>query len=333
MNPSVNAKPLGTTAGHPGQAPTEATAYHLEAGQLTAEIWDFGGHLVNLTCPDRQGATTNVVMARGDFAAHQGDDRGGYTGATVGRYANRIAKGRFELDGTTHELATNNEANHLHGGIIGFDRYVWTAEPFATETSAGVHLRHTSPDGDQGYPGTVEVETTYTIDTDNKLTMVHTATTDAPTVVNLTNHTYWNLAGAGSIDRHVIRVGAAHYLPVDDTLIPNSSPQPVVGTRFDMRKAAPLNLTDGGYDHCFVLDMFLSAAELVHTISGRRMTVETDQPGMQIYTANHQHPPHTGIALETQAFPDSPNRPDFPSAVLRPGETYTHRTVHSFSTV
>lgn len=317
--------------GHAGQGPTQATAYHLSAGNLTAELWDFGGHLVSLTCPDRSGVSANVIMSRGDFAAHQGSDRGGYTGATVGRYANRIAAGRFELDGVGYELATNNDPNHLHGGNIGFDQYVWDSEPFTTATSAGVHLRHTSPAGDEGYPGTLEVEVTYSIDTDDHLAMVHMASTDAPTVVNLTNHAYWNLGGGGSIDRHVIRVGAAHYLPVDDSLIPTGKPEPVVGTRFDMRKPAPINLSDGGFDHCFVLDMQPPATEVVHTISGRRMTVVTNQPGMQIYTANHQDPPHTGLALETQTFPDSPNRPGFPSAVLRPGDTYTHHTTHTFT--
>lgn len=317
--------------------PQEVTAYTLQAGQLQAVVWDYGAHLVELQAPDRRGERTNVVMPRGTvdvYASNPADpsDRAGYVGATVGRYANRIAAGRFSLDGVAYELATNNGANHLHGGMIGFDQYVWTAETFTTDTSAGIHLRHTSPAGDEGYPGTLEVEVTYTLDVENKLTMAYSATTDAPTVVNLTNHAYWNLAGGGSINRHLLRLGAAHYLPVDETQIPLGGPEPVAGSRFDLRKPKMIDVADGGLDHCFVLDMALPAAELVHPTSGRRMTVETDQPGVQVYTANHLDPPHTAVCLETQRFPDAPNHADW-DAVLRPGETYSQRTVHTFGTI
>ncbi|NMC19695.1 MAG: galactose mutarotase, partial [Thermogutta sp.] len=273
-------------------------------------------------------------------------------GSVCGRYANRIAGGRFVLDGVEYRLAQNNGPNHLHGGIEGFHKKNWTAETVEEEGYVGVRFSLESPDGDEGYPGTLKAAVTYRLTPDNRLEMEYEATTDKPTVVNLTNHAYWNLAGAGNGDvlAHLLRINADRYLPVDATLIPLGPPAPVENTPFDFRQEKPIGrdiaLTNGGYDHCFVLnrtqdDALELCAVLRDPKSGRVMEVFTTQPGVQVYTANglngslgaggKPYPKYGAVCLETQHFPDSPNRPEYPSTVLRPGEKYRQLTVHHFS--
>ncbi|MDH3755866.1 MAG: galactose mutarotase [Acidimicrobiia bacterium] len=323
---------LGQTTGHRGQAPRHASAYRLHAGTLGVTVWDYGAHLIEVVAPDRDGERIDVVTSRGSLADHLESDRGGYTGATIGRYANRIAGGRFTLAGRRYRLATNDGPNHLHGGLIGFDQYVWDGEPFEEPTRCGVRLQLQRPHGDEGYPGAVGVEVTYALDDGDRLSIDYTATTTAPTIVSLTNHAYWNLAGGGSIADHELQVMASRYLEVDDTQIPIGSPRSVDGTRYDFREARRLGDSEleDGYDHCLLLDTPGVAAVLIDPGSGRRMTVATDQPGLQLYTANHLDQPHTAVCLEAQQLPDAPNRPDFPSPTLRPGEVYRQHTEHRF---
>ncbi len=275
---------------------------------------------------------------------------------TVGRYGNRIAKGRFTLDGKEYKLATNNKENALHGGIKGFDKVVWKAEEVKAAGMVGVAFTRTSPDTEEGYPGNLKVKVTYSLTDKNELKMNYEATTDKDTVVNLTNHTYWNLAGAGNGDilKHEMMINADHILPVDNTLIPTGKLDPVKGTPYDFTKPKaigkdmpPFNLdkNEGGYDHCYVLnrtgDGLSPAARVVEPTSGRVMEVSTTQPAVQFYVGNYldgsisgggkDYKKHYGFCLETQHYPDSPNHPDFPTTVLKPGETYKESTVYKFS--
>ena len=255
------------------------------------------------------------------------------------------------MEGKTYKLATNDGPNHLHGGVRGFDRYVWNAEPISTEDAVGVKFTRLSPDGEEGYPGNVQATATYTLNRDNELRMEFSATTDAPCPVNLTNHSYWNLAGSGSgtILNHALSIAAERYVAVDDTLIPTGELPPVSGTPLDFRappRSARIDQVKGnpgGYDHCYVLgsqDGSLTlAAHVQEPSSGRIMEVLTTQPGIQFYSgnflngeaANGNFPQHAGFCLETQHYPDSPNHPEFPDTILRPGQTLQHVTVHRFS--
>jgi aldose 1-epimerase len=318
---------------------------------LRAKIMTYGATLTSVETPDRGGRLTNVTLAL-DLLA---DYLKGHPclGSTVGRYANRIALGRFQIDGTEYRLATNNGPNHLHGGIRGFDKVVWTARPVEQSGFPGAAFSYESGDGEEGYPGRLSAQVTYTLSDRNQLLMRFTATSDKPTVVNLTNHAYWNLGGAGSGDilGHRLTLEADEYLPVDAGLIPTGEIKPVKGTPMDFTQphtiGSRIQQTGYGYDHCFVLKREpgqqgpMLAARVEEPHSGRVMEVYTTQPGIQLYTANFLDATlhgggvafgrHFGLCLETQHYPDSPNRPEFPSTLLRPGEKYEQLTIHKFS--
>ncbi|MGW4195841.1 aldose epimerase family protein [Streptomyces sp. NPDC005004] len=311
----------------------EVHRWTLERGGTRVRVLSYGGIVQSVEIPDREGRPADVVLgfpSLADYLTH----RGPYLGALVGRYANRIAGGRFPLDGRTYALARNNGPNSLHGGEEGFDRRVWDVEP----VEHGVRLSRVSPHDEEGFPGRLEVTATYTLDASGALRIAYEAVTDAPTIVNLTNHSYWNLGGpgAGHAGGHELRLAASRYTPVDAGLIPEGAPLDVTGTRFDFRAARK---TGSGYDHNFVLDKGVTAApeevaELHEPSSGRTLTVSTTEPGLQLYTADHLGAPFApgeGVALETQHFPDSPNRPDFPTTRLDPGEVYRSETVYGFS--
>ncbi|WP_320781927.1 aldose epimerase family protein [Streptomyces sp. CRN 30] len=310
---------------------TPVHRWTLERAGTRVRVLSYGGTVQSVEVPDRAGAAADVVLGFAELEGYLAHPEP-YLGALVGRYANRVAGGRFELDGRSHELARNNGPNALHGGERGFDKHVWEVAP----VEHGVRLTRVSPDGEEGFPGRLEVAATYTLDGDGALRIAYEAVTDAPTVVNLTNHTYWNLAGTGDAGGHELRIAASRFTPVDADLIPAGAPQDVPGTEFDFRQARK---TGSGYDHNFVLDKGVTdrpveVAELHDAASGRVLTVATTEPGIQLYTADHLDEPlapGAGIALETQHFPDSPNRPDFPSTVLRPGEVYRSETVYGFS--
>ncbi|WP_250031356.1 aldose epimerase family protein [Paractinoplanes maris] len=336
-----------------GSASGPVDRYLLDNGAgLRAAVLTHGGVLQSLEVPDRTGATANVVLG---FDRLQGylDNPGPYFGALIGRYGNRIAQGRFELDGTTYQLPINNGPSSLHGGASGFDQRLWSA----TTVDEALELRLVSPDGDQGYPGALSVTVRYSVTVDNALRIDYEATTDAPTVVNLTNHSYFNLAGEGSGDiyDHRLRINATHFTPVDADLIPTGDFHPVARTPMDFREPVAVGerirtgdaqlAHAGGYDHNWMLDgpsgELSPAAHVTEPTSGRTLTVSTTQPGLQFYSGNFLDGTITGtsgrlyrqgdgLALETQHYPDSPNQPAFPSTVLRPGETHRSTTVFQF---
>lgn len=328
----------------------EVVQYELaNSKKLVVRVMNYGATLTAVEIPDRQGNVENVTL----YLETLEEYLSGHPcfGSICGRYANRIAGGKFELDGETYQLATNNGPNHLHGGNVGFHKLLWESEPARGEQWVGARFTLVSEDGDEGYPGTLTTTVTYALNEDNELIIDYSATTDKPTVLNLTNHAYWNLAGAGDGDirNHILQLNADQYLPVDDTLIPLGDPAPVDDSPMDFRNPKPIGreLDEiGGYDHCFVLNKQRAGemsfcAKLVEPHSGRVMEVYTTQPGVQIYTANglngslgadgRTYPKYGAVCLETQHFPDSPNHPDYPSTVLRPGETFQEKTVHRFS--
>ncbi|MBF8188930.1 galactose mutarotase [Nonomuraea sp. K274] len=293
----------------------------LSSGRLRVEVLTYGAIVRSL-----EVSGVNVVLGLDTLEDYLTRSR--YFGAVVGRYGNRIAGARFTLDGVEHRLPANNGPNSLHGGTDGFDRRVWT---IAARTDTSVTLTLTSPDGDQGYPGTLSASVTYTAE-DDALRLDYAAETDAPTVVNLTNHSYFNLKGGGDVLDHVIRLDAGHYLPVDEDKIPTGEAAPVKGTPFDFTEPHAVGERyEGAYDHCFILDGDMSV-----TAGGLTMEVTTTEPGVQFYTgsmldgAETPYGPFAGLCLETQHFPDSPNQPRFPSTVLRPGERRTSTTTYRF---
>ena len=314
----------------------------------TVELCSWGATIVSVMVPDRDGNRANVTLGFPSLDGYL--QRHPFYGSTVGRFCNRIGQGRFELDGTTYELVQNNAGNHLHGGTVGFDAQLWDAETFESGDRVGVRFKLVSPDMQEGYPGTLEVLAEYSWDEQNQLAYTFTATTDKSTVVNLTNHAYWNLAGAGSgkIVDHMLRVEADQYLDVDDTLIPTGKMLEVEGTPLDFRSSHPIgDMIDQlpatkGYDHCYVVrgkkGTLRAAACVVDPQSGRTMEVWTTQPGTQLYTGNHLggnessngFGQHEGFCLETQHYPDAPNKPDFPSTRLNPDQTLTETTMHRF---
>ncbi|MFD7130296.1 aldose epimerase family protein [Streptomyces sp. NPDC059894] len=309
---------------------TPVRRWTLERAGVRVRVLSYGGIVQSVEVPDREGRPADVVLGFADLDGYLAHPEP-YLGALVGRYANRIAHARFTLDGVAYPLAPNNAPNSLHGGERGFDKRGWDVEP----VEHGLRLRRVSPDGEEGFPGRLQVTATYTLGASGALSIAYEAVTDAPTPVNLTNHSYFNLAGAGHAGGHELRLAASRYTPVDADLIPTGVAE-VAGTRFDFRTARK---TGSGYDHNFVLDKGVTetpveVAELHDPASGRVLTVATTEPGVQVYTADHlgePFAPGAGIALETQHFPDSPNRPEFPSTVLRPGEVYRSETVYGFS--
>ncbi|MBX4174757.1 aldose epimerase family protein [Streptomyces geysiriensis] len=312
---------------------TPVHRWTLERAGVRVRILSYGGIVQSAEVPDRDGNSACVVLGFDTLDGYVRHPEP-YFGALVGRYANRIAGGRFPLDGRTYALARNNGPNSLHGGERGFDKRVWDVEPVAD----GVRLSGVSPHGEEGFPGRVEFSATYTLDASGALRIVYEAVTDAPTVLNPTNHSYFNLGGPGSghAGGHELRIAASRFTPVDGDLIPAGAPADVADTRFDFRRARKVG---SGYDHNFVLDKGVTdkaveVAELYDPASGRVLTVATTEPGLQLYTADHLGEPFApgdGVALETQHFPDSPNRPEFPSTVLRPGEVFRSETVYGFS--
>ncbi|MEO3871121.1 aldose epimerase family protein [Nonomuraea sp. B12E4] len=320
---------VGRTAGESA----EVEAYTLDSGRgLAITVWTYGATLVEVLVPDRDGRPGNVVLRLPSLDAYEDPTRNAYVGATVGRYCRCVSGGRFTLDGVVHELDRNDGEHHLHGGTRGFDRQVWRAEAESRDDRLVLRLRLRSPDGDQGYPGTLTAETRYEIDREGRLTFDFCATADAPTIAGLTNHAFWNLAGRPqTIDDHRLAVNSRRVVAFDDELIPVAGPpRDITGTRLD--HTTPRPLAGSRLDDFFVLDDPAWAAELSHEASGRAMRVITDQPGMGVYSADHYRSPRAGLCLETGAWPDAPNRPDFPPVRLDPGATYRHRTIHEFRT-
>ncbi len=317
------------------------------ASGAVLKMMDYGAIVVAMEVPDRDGKNTNVTLGFDNLEAYMNDHP--YFGATVGRYCNRIAGGKFTLEGKTYTLAVNNGENHLHGGIKGFDKCMWNVEEMKSDDGLGLKFSRTSPDGEEGYPGKLDVSVTYFLGNDNSLKVEFTATTDKATPINLTNHCYWNLAGAkaGSIHDHEMMITADKYLEVDEGSIPTEI-VPVTGTSFDFTTAKKLgkDIADtpggdtNGYDHCYALrgqdGKLTLAARVKDPKSGRVMEIHTTQPGIQLYTGNFLdgtvgYDRQTAFCLETQHYPDSPNQSDFPSAILNPGETFKQTTVHKFS--
>jgi aldose 1-epimerase len=331
---------------------------------MQVKILTYGGIIQSVRVPDADGRFANVALGFRTLAEYAESGNPPYFGCITGRYANRIAKGMFTLDGNTYQLPINNPPNSLHGGLVGFDKRVWQASEIRDpDGTVGVALTFTSPSGDQGYPGTLSVEVDYRLTNDNEIRIDYKATTDAPTVVNLTNHTYWNLAGEGSgtaLD-HELRLNADRFTPIDSTLIPTGAIDAVAGTQFDFTSATPIGerirdysneqLRFGrGYDHNFVLNRsdpndksLILAAHVHEPTSGRNLDIYTTEPGIQFYSGNfldgtlvgtsgHAYRQGDGFALETQHYPDSPNHANFPSTRLDPGQTFTSTTIYKLST-
>ena len=313
---------------------------------------NFGAIITSVEVPDRDGKLANVTLSHPDITGYQVNNP--YFGGACGRFANRIAKGKFSLDGNEYSLFLNNGPNTLHGGQVGFMKKIWKAAPFQNEVATGVKFTYVSPDGEEGYPGELKSVITYSLTDANELKIDYAATTDKPTVLNLTNHAYWNLAGAGSglIVDHELTLSCSRFLPVDETGIPSGELASVAGTCMDFLKPEKIGtrITEpvngaGGYDHCYVVDgkagELRLAAKVVEPTSGRVLEIFTTEPGIQFYTGNFLEgtpatgnaPRHGAFCLETQHFPDSPNRPEFPTTRLNPGETYRQTTVHKFSVV
>lgn len=322
---------------------------------VRARITNFGGIVVSLETPDKGGKLADIVLGYDSIEGYL--ENKPYFGCIAGRFANRIAKGKFALDGTEYTLATNNGVNHLHGGIAGFNKVLWNAKRVNTEDAAGVRLHYVSENGEEGYPGTLTCTVTYLLSNANELRIDYDAVTDAPTIVNLTHHGYFNLAGQGTGDilGHELMINADHFTPVDATMIPAGELRPVAGTPFDFTQpmviGARINNDDEqlkfglGYDHNFVLngDGLRLIARATEATSGRVMEMYTTEPGVQFYSGNfldgteigkggvaYQH--RFGFCLESQHFPDSPNQPAFPPVVLRPGKRYSQTTIYRFST-
>ena len=344
----VSSEPYGVTP-----AGDQVLIFSLSNNQrMEVKIINYGGIIVAVKVPDRFGNLADVVLGHDALEGYLNRSR--YFGALIGRYANRIGRGRFPLNGVEYHLATNNGKNHLHGGNKGFDKVIWTA----TEINDGIELSYASRDGEQGYPGNVKVRVRYVLTARNELRIEYAAEADRDTIINLTNHSYFNLAGTGTILDHQVQINADAFTPVDEALIPTGEISAVNGTPMDFTSAIAIGSRidndyeqlrhAGGYDHNFVLrsgnEEFRTAAKVYEPNTGRMLEVLTTQPGMQFYSGNfldgsivgkqgRVYLKHSGCCLEPQHFPDSPNHPNFPSTVLRPGEQYRHATVFKFSVV
>ncbi|RKS75626.1 aldose 1-epimerase [Motilibacter peucedani] len=348
---TVSWEPWGTYMGQTIRRYTLANQHGMAVRLLT-----YGATVQSLDVPDKHGEVANVALGFDNLADYVA--KSPYFGATIGRYGNRIRAGGFTLDGHTYPLPLNNGLATLHGGFVGWDKLVWSASTFTTKRGTGVLFSLVSPDGDQGFPGTVHATASYELTSQDDLELHYTATTDMPTVINMTNHTYFNLGGegTGTIEDHLLKLNASRYTPVDVNLIPTGALPSVHGTPFDFTTKhqigeridaddEQLHLANGGYDHNWVLDRWdgtlQRAAWLRDPDSGRTMMVETTEPGIQFYSGNfldgsfagtsgQVYRKHDALTLETQHFPDSPNQPSFPSTVLRPGQTYDTTTVYRF---
>lgn len=351
---SISHQPWGKT--HDGQPVDIYTLRN--ANGCVARITNYGGIVVSLTVPDRHGHLGDVILGNDSLATYV-KDNGPYLGALIGRFGNRIAHGRFTLDGRQYQLAINNPPNHLHGGLRGFDKRVWDAKPMMTSHGPTLELHYLSRDGEENYPGNLDVTAVYTLTDHNELKVEFSAKTDRDTIVNLTHHPYFNLAGPGhgTILDHEVTINASKFIPIDETAIPTGEIRAVEGTPFDFRKpmkiGARIHENDQqlkfgtGYDHTFVIRhcpllKMSSAAKIYEPTSGREVEIFTTEPGMQFYSGNHldgtivgkggiPHKFRTGVAVEAQHFPDSPNHSNFPSTVLKPGQTFKSTILYRFT--
>jgi len=322
---------------------------------MEVKITNYGGIIVSIRVPDRNGKLGDVVLGYDSLDGYI--EKSPYFGSLIGRYGNRIAYGKFTLDGVEYSLAQNNGENHLHGGLKGYDKVVWQAEEVKSESTVGLKLNYLSNNGEEGYPGNLDITVNYTLTNENELKIDYSAKTDKKTVINLTNHSYFNLAGQGDILDHKLMIKADRFNPVDKGLIPTGELKEVKGTPMDFTQPAAIGarineddeqlVFGGGYDHNWVLNRtdknLALIAIVIEPTTGRIMEVLTTEPGLQFYSGNfldgtitgkgkmvYEH--RNGFCLETQHFPDSPNNSDFPSVVLNPGEQYQHKTIYKFST-
>ncbi len=333
---------------------TPVELYVLQNGQLTVKVMTYGAIITEIDAPDRNGHEADVVLGFDSLEGYLGKHP--YFGATVGRVANRIAKGKFTLNGREYSLAVNDGPNALHGGLKGFDKVIWKAEPMDRPEGPAIKLTYHSPDGEEGYPGNLDVSVQFTVTGQNELKIEYTATTDKATPLNLSNHSYFNLAGKTTepVLGHDLLLAAAHYTPVDDTLIPTGEIAPVAGTPLDFTRPTAIGARikemkgdPSGYDHNFALDSggksLTLAAQVYEPKTGRVLSISTTEPGIQFYTGNFLdgsitgkggivYRKHHAFCLETQHFPDSIHHANFPSGVLEPGKTYTQTTIYKFST-
>lgn len=318
-------------------------------------ILNYGGVIQSIKTPDKNGEMADIALGFNEIGKYQ--KYSPYFGALIGRFGNRIAKGAFTLNDSTYHLNTNDGLNSLHGGDEGFDKKIWDTSPLVTDSTQGLKLHYHRPDGEEGYPGNLDITVTYTLNNDNELRIDYKATTDKPTILNPTNHTYFNLSGGkDSINDYKLTLNADYFLPVDSTLIPTGEERKVAGTPLDFReptkigrhindRTKQLQLANGGYDFCWVLNkphtLKQRAVKVYDPKTGRTLKVFTTQPGIQFYSGNMldgsligkndtKYPKHSAIVLETQHFPDSPNQPKFPSTVLNPGETFHSSTIYKF---
>ena len=350
VTPQVSRRPFGKT-----KDGVEVYLYTLRNNKgAEVRISNYGGIVVSLKVPDRNGKMGDVVLGYDKLSDYIKDSP--YFGAMIGRYGNRIARGKFTLDGKQYSLAVNNGPNALHGGLKGFDKVVWTPTVLSTPEGPALQLTYVSKDGEEGYPGNLSVKAVYTWMDDNALRLQYTATTDKDTVLNLTQHSYWNLAGKGDILNHVVQINASHFTPVDSTLIPTGELRPVAGTPLDFRKPTAIGARiqepdqqlkyGNGYDHNFVLDKptgeLALCARVYEPTTGRVLEVYSTEPGLQFYSGNFLDGTNKGkggrvyqfrnaFVMEPQHFPDSPNHPNFPSTELKPGEIYRNTIIFKLS--